>query len=98
MYRFSPEVAPDERLQLKVEMNTREHAHLMGLREMPFKVDSGWYSGACEITTFAPEELFGTKLRALLQRRKNRTSSICTTDSMRSDSTQTECWRRSITT
>ena len=72
MYRFSPEVAPDERLQLKVEMNTREHAHLMGLREMPFKVDSGWYSGACEITTFAPEELFGTKLRALLQRRKNR--------------------------
>lgn len=71
-YKFSPEAAPDERLLLKVEMNTREHANLMGLREMPFKVQSEWYSGSCEITTFAPEELFGTKLRALLQRRKNR--------------------------
>lgn len=71
-YRFNPEGAPDERLLLKVEMNTREHANLMGLREMPFDVRNGWYSGACDITTFAPEELFGTKLRALLQRRKNR--------------------------
>lgn len=72
MYRFHPEAAPTERLQLKVEMNTREHAHLMGLRQMPFAMENGWYSGRCEITTFAPEELFGTKLRALLQRRKNR--------------------------
>jgi predicted nucleotidyltransferase component of viral defense system len=71
-YRFNPEAAPDERLLLKVEMNTREHANLMGLREMPFKMQSEWYSGSCEISTFAPEELFGTKLRALLQRRKNR--------------------------
>ncbi len=72
VYKFNPEVAPDEKLQLKVEMNTREHANLMGLRQMPFEVKNDWYSGACEITTFAPEELFGTKLRALLQRRKNR--------------------------
>lgn len=72
MYRFNPEVAPMERLQLKVEMNTREHAALMGLRHMPFELSNGWYSGRCEIATFYPEELFGTKLRALLQRRKNR--------------------------
>ena len=71
-YRFNPEVAPEERLLLKVEMNTREHANLLGLREMPFKMQNDWYSGSCEICTFAPEELFGTKLRALLQRRKNR--------------------------
>ncbi len=71
-YKFSPEAAPEERLLLKVEMNTREHTNLMGLRDMPFQMENGWYSGQCKITTFAPEELFGTKLRALLQRRKNR--------------------------
>ena len=71
-YRFHPEAAPEERLLLKVEMNTREHANLMRLQEMPFSVRNAWYSGDCQISTFAPEELFGTKLRALLQRRKNR--------------------------
>lgn len=30
------------------------------------------YSARAEIVSFEPEELFGTKLRALLQRRKNR--------------------------
>lgn len=31
-----------------------------------------WYQGMADIDSFEPEELFGTKLRALLQRRKNR--------------------------
>jgi len=35
-------------------------------------VKSDWYQGETEIASFEPEELFGTKLRALLQRRKNR--------------------------
>jgi len=35
-------------------------------------VDSSWYQGKTNIASFEPEELFGTKLRALLQRRKNR--------------------------
>lgn len=72
VYKFNPEASAEHRMLLKVEMNTREHANLMGLREMPFQVTNGWYDGTCEISTFAPEELFGTKLRPLLQRRKNR--------------------------
>ncbi len=72
MFRFTPESASDTRLKLKVEINTREHGSLLGIKEYPFVVDSGWYHGKTNIASFAPEELFGTKLRALLQRRKNR--------------------------
>lgn len=72
IFRFTPESASDTRLKLKVEINTREHGSLLGIKEYPFVVDSGWYHGKANIASFAPEELFGTKLRALLQRRKNR--------------------------
>lgn len=72
IYRFSPEVDTTEVLNLKVEINTREHANLFGLVGTPFAVRSDWHTADANIVTFAPEELFGTKLRALLQRRKNR--------------------------
>lgn len=72
IYRFSPEADTGESLNLKVEINTREHANLFGLVKMPFAVHSDWHEAEANIVTFAPEELFGTKLRALLQRRKNR--------------------------
>lgn len=72
VFRFSPEAEPNAKLKLKVEINTREHESLYGFREYPFKVANPWFSGATEIVSFVPEELFGTKLRALLQRRKSR--------------------------
>jgi len=72
VFKFTPEVDPQAELKLKVEINTREHEHLFGIRAYPFAVDSDWYQGKTEIASFEPEELFGTKLRALLQRRKNR--------------------------
>jgi predicted nucleotidyltransferase component of viral defense system len=72
VFRFSPESEPDAKLKLKVEINTREHENLHGIREYPFKVANPWFSGTTEIVSFVPEELFGTKLRALLQRRKSR--------------------------
>ncbi len=59
-------------MKLKVEINTREHENLLGLKPYPFAMDNDWYRGETEILSFAPEELCGTKLRALLQRRKNR--------------------------
>ncbi len=34
--------------------------------------DSEWFAGECEITTYQLEELLGTKLRALYQRKKGR--------------------------
>ena len=72
VFRFAPEVAPETKLRLKVEINTREHRSLYGIRKYPFEVQSSWYEGRAELSSFEPEELFGTKLRALLQRRKNR--------------------------
>lgn len=72
VFRFSPEVDPQSTLKLKVEINTREHKNLLGIRNYPLSVANDWYRGETEIASFEPEELFGTKLRALLQRRKNR--------------------------
>ena len=72
VFRFAPEVEPERQLKLKVELNTREHQPLYGLRTYPFGVKNSWYQGATEIISFDREEIFGTKLRALLQRHKNR--------------------------
>src|SRR6266481_5883159 len=71
-FRFAPEVAPDTTLNVKVEVNTREHANLLGLKTYPFELVNGWHEARAGIVSFEPEELFGTKLRALLQRRQGR--------------------------
>jgi hypothetical protein len=72
VFKFTPEIDAQATLKLKVEINTREHATLLGVRRYPFAVENDWYRGTAEIASFEPEELFGTKLRALLQRRRNR--------------------------
>jgi predicted nucleotidyltransferase component of viral defense system len=71
-FRFAPDADPQTTLKLKVEINTREHNNLLGIRKYPFAVNSRWYQGEADVASYEPEELFGTKLRALLQRRKNR--------------------------
>jgi predicted nucleotidyltransferase component of viral defense system len=70
--RFESEFPPSIRLRLKVEANTREHFTVHGLHPFPFEVKSSWFNGKCELTTYRLEELLGTKLRALYQRRKGR--------------------------
>jgi predicted nucleotidyltransferase component of viral defense system len=72
VFRFAPEAQPDTTLKVKVEINTREHDSVLGIQLYPFAVENSWYQATASIASFAPEELFGTKLRALLQRRKNR--------------------------
>ena len=72
IYRFESEIPPVVRLKLKVETNTREHFTVRGTTTRAFAVDSRWWRGAAEITTFQIEELLGTKLRALYQRKKGR--------------------------
>lgn len=72
IFRFTPETAPDTELNLKVEINTREHVSLLGLKTYPFELINGWHQVQTDIVSFEPEELFGTKLRALLQRRQGR--------------------------
>lgn len=59
-------------IKIKVEINTREHLCIMGFKEYPFKSISSWAPGNALITSYAIEELLGTKMRALYQRRKGR--------------------------
>jgi predicted nucleotidyltransferase component of viral defense system len=72
IYRFTSEDVPPRPLRLKVEINTREHFSAFGLVKMRFDVRSRWFRGSCEITTYALDELLGTKLRALYQRKAGR--------------------------
>lgn len=69
-YRFQSE--DGQPLRLKVEINTREHFAVEGFKEIPFEVNSRWYNGSCSILSYALNELLGTKLRALYQRKKGR--------------------------
>lgn len=71
-YRFESEFPPVQNLRLKIETNCREHFTVLGYQEFPFQVTSSWFTGSCNITTYRLEELLGTKLRALYQRRKGR--------------------------
>ncbi|MCY3878570.1 MAG: nucleotidyl transferase AbiEii/AbiGii toxin family protein [Rhodobacteraceae bacterium] len=71
-YRFLSEDVPAVRLRLKVEINTREHFAVLDFTKRPFPVESRWYSGRADITTFELDELLATKMRALYQRRKGR--------------------------
>ena len=71
-YRFTTEIEPVQQRRLKVEINTREHFSVHGLRRHRFEVTSRWWSGQAEITTYDLDELLATKLRALYQRRKGR--------------------------
>ena len=72
IYRFETETQPVINMRLKIEINTREHFNVLGLKEIPFKMENSWFSGECNLTGYELEELLGTKLRALYQRRKGR--------------------------
>jgi predicted nucleotidyltransferase component of viral defense system len=72
VFKFTPEVESGSQLKLKVEINTREHQNLYGLKAYPFEIKSDWHEAKAEIVSFEPEEIFGTKLRALLQRHQSR--------------------------
>lgn len=71
-YRVESEIPPVVPIRLKVEINTREHFSVLGYQEHTFSIDSRWYSGSCKLKTYDLDELLGTKLRALYQRRKGR--------------------------
>ena len=71
-FRFESEIAPVIPLRLKIEINCREHFAELGWEKKDFSVQSNWFEGSCSLTTYKLEELLGTKIRALYQRRKGR--------------------------
>jgi predicted nucleotidyltransferase component of viral defense system len=72
VFRFESEIQPVVPLKLKVEINCREHFNILGLTKIRFDVHNQWFQGECQATTYHLDELLGTKLRALYQRRKGR--------------------------
>jgi predicted nucleotidyltransferase component of viral defense system len=71
-YAFQSEDAPVKKMRLKIEINNGEHLTVLGHKTAQFKMQSPWFSGGAEVLTFELEEIFGTKLRALYQRKKGR--------------------------
>jgi len=71
-YQFETEMSPPPRMRVKIEINTREHFHVLPMQKETLSVDNSWYQGRAEINMYQPEELLGTKLRALYQRKKGR--------------------------
>lgn len=71
-YRFETEMQPVTKMRIKIEINTREHFTLLGFQSYSFKLNSPWLEKEALITSYRLEELLGTKLRALYQRKKGR--------------------------
>lgn len=63
---------PVTTLRLKVEINCREHFTILGFEKVDFSVTNLWFTGKCQIITYKLDELIGTKVRALYERRKGR--------------------------
>ncbi len=72
LYGFEPSLEPQmDKMRVKLEINTREHYTVLGLIRRNFEVDTPWYTGNADVTTYHLEELLGTKLRALFQRKRD---------------------------
>lgn len=54
VFKFAPEIDAQATLKLKVEINTREHASVLGVRRYPFAVENDWYCGTAEIAPSSP--------------------------------------------
>lgn len=72
LFRVDSEIPPICQIRLKIEINCVEHFTELGFIQMPFTVESQWFHGKCYLNTYQLEELLGSKLRALFQRRKGR--------------------------
>ena len=72
LYRMQSEGPTPLPLRLKIEINSREHFSVFDLVERQYDLRSRWYSGGAAIKTYELDELLGTKLRALYQRKKSR--------------------------
>lgn len=71
-YRFETSFAPVTARRVKIEINTREHFSVLGTTVRQFAVENPWFTGTAGLAVYEFDELLGTKLRALYQRRKGR--------------------------
>jgi predicted nucleotidyltransferase component of viral defense system len=69
-YRYT--ALDNSKRKLKIEINTTEHYHFSDLVDCDFSVKNSWFTGNLKLRTYQLNELMGTKMRALYQRRKGR--------------------------
>jgi len=72
IFRFKSEIPPVINLRLKIEINCRKHFSGLGYKQIEYLVKNTWSRGSCKLISFEAEEIIGTKLRALYQRKKGR--------------------------
>jgi predicted nucleotidyltransferase component of viral defense system len=72
VFKVESTFLPSVFMRLKIEINCKEHFTVLGFTKIPFEVRNQWFNGDCKITTYQLDELVGTKLRALYQRKKGR--------------------------
>ena len=72
IFRFDSESDPPIPMRLKIEINCREHFSVHGYKQRDISIDTRWFKGSALVHTYALEEILGTKLRALYQRKKGR--------------------------
>lgn len=71
-YSYPAEPPLNRSLRLKLEINTVEAFTVYGYETRTLEVKTDWFSGKAAIKSFSLDELLGTKLRALYQRKKGR--------------------------
>jgi len=71
-YRFETSFEPVSGMRLKIEINTREHFSVLGTDRREFSVDNPWFTNSADVQVYKLDELLGTKMRALYQRKKGR--------------------------
>ncbi len=70
-FKFSPGLSTIQQ-KIKIEINILETFSIIDRIEIPYQVNSSWFSGQANINTFHLDELIATKIRALYQRSKGR--------------------------
>jgi predicted nucleotidyltransferase component of viral defense system len=70
IYRYT--ALDNSKRKLKIEINTTEHYYFSDLVDYNFSVENSWYTGTFKLRTYQLNELMGSKMRALYQRRKGR--------------------------
>ena len=69
-YRFETEIQPIIRMRLKIEINCREHFTVLGLQQVPFKVQNGWFNGECMDKYLLYRRTIGYKIKSIITTKK----------------------------
>lgn len=72
IFRVPAEDGTNVPLRLKIEISTRETGTYDKPCSIYHAVENPWFTGGADIATYSREEMFATKMRALLQRDKGR--------------------------